>query len=65
MTLPLFVASLDAVEQILATERASLVSDMTAVVSAIYAKKGTNPLGKHMDRLSKVARGGFSGDAEK
>ncbi len=65
MPLPRFVACLDAVEQILASERTAFVSDMTAVVAGMFAKKGTNPTKKHLDLLDRVMRGGFNGDQSK
>lgn len=65
MPLPRFVACLDAVEQILASERTAFVSDMSAVVAGLFAKKGTNPIGKHLDLLDSVMRGGFSGNTAK
>lgn len=60
--MPRFVACLDAVEQILASERTAFVSDMAAVVASMFAKKGTNPMKEHLDRLDGVMRGGFSGN---
>ncbi len=62
MPLPRFVACLDAVEQILASERAAFVSDMSAVVAGMFAKKGTNPTKEHLDLLHSVTRGGLGGN---
>lgn len=62
MPLPKFLACSDAAEQISAAERAAFVVDMSAVVSGIFAKKGSNPVGKHLDLLGGVASGDSSGD---
>lgn len=65
MTLPRFVATVDAVEQIQASERIAFVSDMASVVASAFAKKGKNPLGDHLDTLEDVAKGGLSGNPKK
>lgn len=57
MPLTRFAVCLEAVDQVTAADRQDFVIDMSTVVSSIFAKKGTNPVGKHVDLLASAARG--------
>jgi hypothetical protein len=49
-----FMAFLKIVDRQDAARRSSFVSDITSVVSGMYAKKGTNPLGEYLESFEKT-----------
>ena len=61
MPLPRFLACLDAAEQTTAAERKAFVLDMSTVVSGLFAGKGKDPIGKHLELLGTVASGASDG----